>query len=512
MVDERARPTLAKALGLLAVALLLLLVVRSAWVCDDAYISFRTVHNFVEGHGLRWNVAERVQVFTHPLWLFLVSGLYALGADVYGASVGLSLLLTAAVGLLVAWGGPARGHWGAVAVVALASSKSFVDYSTSGLENPLLHLLLLLFLRELLTLPSAGKSDPRDLEGRLLRMTVLGSLLALTRPDAVLFVAPGMALAALRVGLRRALPRLALGLSPLLAWEAFSLVYYGDLVPNTARAKLQFQTSDWTRAHMGLRYLLVTCRLDPVAGPLIVGGLAFAAWTRDARVIAAGAGALAAIAYLLTIGGDFMIGRFLAAPLLVSVALVAGAPARAPRAALWPAAVTVAVVLLSLTSPSSPFRVGPAYMADGSDDPLGLADERGYYFPQTGLFGRDRPGRSVPPQRWDGSPPSVLVYGGGMVPFSRGPGVHYVDIYAVTEPLLARVPMELLGPYRPGHVVRAVPIGYLESLVTGQNLLVEPATAALWNDVRLATRGPLWTRARWRAIGRLLRGAGPERT
>ncbi len=491
-------------MGLLAGALLLLVVVRSAWVSDDAYISFRTVHNFIEGHGLRWNVAERVQVFTHPLWLFLVAALYALGADVYGASLGLSFALTAGVAVVLTRG----GWWGPAAVVVLAASKSFVDYSTSGLENPLLHLLLLLFLRELLLLPRSGQGSPGEGERRLLRMTLLGSLLALTRPDAVLYVAPGIALAMLRVGLRSALPRVALGLAPLLAWEAFSLVYYGDLVPNTARAKVGFTSGEWTRARMGLHYLLVSLRADPVLGPAILGGIAGAAWTRDVRFLAAAVGVLAAVAYLFVIGGDFMIGRFLAAPLLVSVVLLARAADRAAAGPRWAAVLVVAALVVSLTSASSPFRVGPDYESSAVADPGGLADERGYYFAVTGLFGRSRCRRSVPPVRWDGRPPRVLAYGGGMVPFSAGPGGHYVDIYAVTEPLLARVPLTLEGAYRPGHLPREIPVGYLESLESGQNLLVDPATAALWDDVRLVTRGPLWTRARWRAIRRLLLHGG----
>ena len=48
----------------------------TAWVVDDAYITFRTVDNFVNGHGLTWNVAERVQAYSHPLWMFLVSACY----------------------------------------------------------------------------------------------------------------------------------------------------------------------------------------------------------------------------------------------------------------------------------------------------------------------------------------------------------------------------------------------------------------------------------------------------
>ena len=36
----------------------------------------RTVDNFVNGYGLTWNVAERVQAYTHPLWMFLLFPIY----------------------------------------------------------------------------------------------------------------------------------------------------------------------------------------------------------------------------------------------------------------------------------------------------------------------------------------------------------------------------------------------------------------------------------------------------
>src|SRR6187402_2076752 len=62
-------------LGLVVFALFCLAcfyyVLRYAWVAEDAYITFRVVDNFTHGYGLRWNVAERVQVYTHPLWLLL---------------------------------------------------------------------------------------------------------------------------------------------------------------------------------------------------------------------------------------------------------------------------------------------------------------------------------------------------------------------------------------------------------------------------------------------------------
>jgi hypothetical protein len=45
-------------------------------VGDDAYFTFRTIDNFVHGYGLRWNIAERVQAYTHPLWLLLLTPFY----------------------------------------------------------------------------------------------------------------------------------------------------------------------------------------------------------------------------------------------------------------------------------------------------------------------------------------------------------------------------------------------------------------------------------------------------
>ena len=44
----------------------LAVLVRTAWISDDGLISLRTVMNVTHGHGLTFNVGERVQTFTHP--------------------------------------------------------------------------------------------------------------------------------------------------------------------------------------------------------------------------------------------------------------------------------------------------------------------------------------------------------------------------------------------------------------------------------------------------------------
>jgi arabinofuranosyltransferase len=57
---------IALALGVFSLAL-----VNTAWMSDDAYISFRVADNLLQGYGLRWNIDERVQTFTNPLWVLL---------------------------------------------------------------------------------------------------------------------------------------------------------------------------------------------------------------------------------------------------------------------------------------------------------------------------------------------------------------------------------------------------------------------------------------------------------
>ena len=55
----------------------------NSWIGDDAYITFRVIDNFVNGYGLRFNPDERVQAYTHPLWMLLLSAFYAVTSDLF---------------------------------------------------------------------------------------------------------------------------------------------------------------------------------------------------------------------------------------------------------------------------------------------------------------------------------------------------------------------------------------------------------------------------------------------
>src|SRR5690349_3393474 len=112
--------------------LFVLVVIRTAWIADDAFINFRTIENLLHGDGLRWNIAERVQTFTDPLWVLVLGAAAAVTHEFYYTSLLLSFAFTIAA-LLVYVRSTDDPYAAAAGLVLLTISKAFVDFSTSGL-------------------------------------------------------------------------------------------------------------------------------------------------------------------------------------------------------------------------------------------------------------------------------------------------------------------------------------------------------------------------------------------
>src|SRR5690554_3312469 len=56
----------------LVIPLFILVLLKSLWINDDAAITFRTILNTLNNFGLTFNISERVQAYTHPLWFMLL--------------------------------------------------------------------------------------------------------------------------------------------------------------------------------------------------------------------------------------------------------------------------------------------------------------------------------------------------------------------------------------------------------------------------------------------------------
>ena len=507
-----------------AIALYAVFVIRTSWVSDDAFITLRVADNAVHGFGPRWNVAERVQAFTHPLWFLVLTAAYAVTREPYVTTTVLCWLASFGTVVLLARSFARRDAWVAAGLlVALALSRAFVDYSTSGLENPLTHLLLAAFA---LTVLDPAAWDER----RVFRASLLAGLLTLNRMDALLFTAPALGLALVTVRTRRAVLAAAAGFAPFAAWEIFATVYYGSPWPNTALAKLSTGIPSGELLAQGGRYLADAFRNDPLTPLLALGGIAAVLPRRRPFELALATGVLLSLLYVTKVGGDFMAGRFLAAPALAGAVLLAWTALDLGRRARL--ATAAAVVALGAVGVAPTLYAGREYASRAMEllRPHGIADERRFYFASAGLFngasGWTRPtpsnrsvNKGVDLRR---TRTTLAVEGAiGYVGYFAGPTVHIVDYHALADPLLARLPMvasdpfyaaflkrvrpgEVAATWRVGHFMRALPAGYLASLVSGENRIADPAVRALWERVQRVTRGPLWSGARFRDIAALL--------
>lgn len=493
METAQAVPTVKpKWLAVGAVVVLLGLVLRTAWVTEDAYITLRSVDNWVHGYGLRWNTDERVQGYTHPLWMFALSALYFVTRESFFTAVMLGMLTTTAAALALVRISRTAGH-AAAAVTLLILSRSFIEFSTSGLENPLTHLLLAVFVWLY-----AVKEAPL----RLLALTA--AALALNRTDALLVTVPALthviwASYATR-GVKQTAIDLALGFSPLVAWEAFSLFYYGFLVPNTAYAKLNTGLPRNELARQGLTYLVNGLVWDPPV--LIVAGLgvATAVIQRRRRDVLLALGIVLYLLYIVWIGGDFMLGRFLTLPFFLAVCLVAisNLPLEEPARA--------AVVVLPFFMLFWHHNATERYAA-GDIGHSGIADERSFYRDHSGLamFSRTQ---SLPSHPWVAVGRETRarneqgrVYDNvGFFGFFAGPTIHITDQLALTEPLLARLPATFSASWRVGHYSRHLPPGYVETTKTGKCVMEDKSLCLYYDKLREVIAGPLWSWSRFKTI------------
>jgi len=496
---------------LLALAAFTLLFLRTAWVGDDAYITLRTVDNFVHGYGLTWNVAERVQSYTHPLWMFLLTLIYLPTRDAYFTA----LFASFAASFLTFWLVARRDAFAALGVLTLLLSKAFMDYSASGLENPLTHLLLVLFFIAFI-----------EKESSPLRLALIASLIALNRQDAILFVFPSLVYllwypsfdfgSTLRSGQRlfQNSINLLLGFIPLILWEAFSLFYYGFPFPNTYYAKLGAGIPKAELFAQGLTYFLDSLQRDPLTITVIAAGIIVALWRGQIRERLLALGSLIYLAYVVSIGGDFMSGRFLTSSLVLSVLLLIRLLRDlAPR---WKYVAIGAVVLLGIFA-TPPNFVTTFHQPRFTEQDLvtGINDERAFYYPISGLMNY-RPGKQIPfaSEGWvehgyalrESGKSVVDEKNVGFIGYFAGPAVHIVDRYALADPLLARLPAASVETWRIGHFERDVPAGYIQSLRTGVNQIQNPNLAKYYDALALITRGPLFSRARLVAIWKMNTG------
>ncbi|HEX4780243.1 MAG TPA: hypothetical protein VH301_05790, partial [Usitatibacter sp.] len=481
-------------------AALVTLAAARAWTCDDAFITFRVAEQILAGHGPVFNLGERVQVFTHPLWLFVLTLWRATGASFFPGAMALSIAVFAAgVGFLCA-AFRERPMALAIALTSMFFCRPIVDFASSGLETPATFLLFAASIWAIRT------SRPR------LALAFL-ALLPLNRLDLLPWALPYAWLAA-GTGWRPRLRAFAWLVLPTLAWMAFATVYYGSPLPNTAIAKLGAGRAD--RIDQGFAYVVASLASDSgsLALAFTAPAIALVQWRRRALadadlqlVGACGATCMIAIGYAAWAGGDFMLGRFVLTalwPLAVMLATALPSPAQPASQRLAAAAATLATLgaMLVVTGQSTTQLwidlQDPSYLrAVGF---VGATDERRVYIPMLGAFAPHRAvlKRETTPATKDVRVTAMLGGNGYQAPLAQP----FSDVYALADPFLARV--KPLPHGRPGHEFRPQPQGWTEWRDPSHRFGDERLDA-LASDLRAAHLSPdLWSVDRWRAIARLM--------
>ncbi len=470
----------------------LFVVIKDSWLSDDAYITFRTIDNFINGYGLRWNIGERVQTYTSPLWMFLLSGLYFFTREIFYTSIVFSVIVSLVTILLIAFKIAIPLEGALLAIGILISSKAFVDYSTSGLENPMIHLMLALFF-----LFWRGKISLK----RLFTLSLIAGISAFNRMDILILLIPPLFYAFLQLKEpKKGIYPVIIGFLPFILWECFSLFYYGFPFPNTAYAKLlNTGVSEVILKTHGFYYLINSFKIDPLTLLIILIGIISPFFKKDWYNLPISISVILYIIYIVKIGGDFMSGRFLTAPLFLAVCMIFSSWPFSFRK-VWTVS-SLCIILLGFISPYSPLCNGINYGKNPFCDNYGVADERSYYY-QGSSFIRSffNKGIEFPAHYWieDGKMArregaSVIVKDGiGYFGFFAGPKIHIVDPYALGDPLCARLPTDINALARIGHFPRKIPEGYIDTLTSGKNVICDKNLSTYYQKLSIIIQGKLF--------------------
>ena len=526
-----ARRLLQWALFTLPVVIILVQGLRYRCVVDDGFIYLRVVRNVVEGHGPVFNIGQRVEAYTGPLWVAILAI-----ADVASPfrlewiAVGVGIASTIG-GVVLAMLGAARLTRDASEPDALLAPAGMLVFAvlpatwyfaSSGLETGLIFLWLGACLWVL-----ARWSDGTSSRLHLGAAMVLG-LGWLVHPELVLYSVAFLLVVGVgewRRGRRHTVALLLAAVALPAVYQVFRMGYFGQLVANTAIAK-EGTRWRWHRGWLYLRDLTDTYWLwFPVLVLVLAALVPLVRWLarhhhrrRIAVVVAFVGGAVVNALYIVAAGGDYMHARLLLPPFFALCAPFAVVAVRR-RFVVAAALVPWLLASLFLLRPSRPalgggFVVPLARHVTLADSGLkrggpGLAWHTGpgVYIEKAFAYSKVQ-GRT----RADLAATTVGSLAIGASSYALPDSVDVLDLLGLADPLTAhlRVPIYTGLLPLPGHE-KQLPEAWIAA-----RLLADPGSAAPTNFpsrpffplVRPAT-GAAWQRQVRDARGAALRTAPP---
>ncbi len=438
-VPPHATPRSSAALRIALILAAILALGAHAWhyvpyVVDDAFISLRYARRLLDGHGLTWTDGERVEGYSNLSWVLgcALLGLTRLDLVICARVLG----LVCSAGTVVALGAPYRSTSAVIAACfGAAFAAPLAVWATAGLEQPL----LAACLSAAVALAVSVVQDGAWQRGRRLWLGASLGLLSITRPDGALLAAAILSAVAITGTPRRTavvvvLVAGALAASFVLAQIVFRIAYYGEIVPNTAFAKIAFGSA---RLQNGIQVL------SRAGWPLCpfwmtgIGGLWLAARDPERRSAAhiIGLPLFAWCLYVLLVAGDnFPVHRSLVPALVLCLFGAAeGMSAWERRGRLGRTLPAMACALLALS----------VWTQWSDEERLIAANSR-----PTRTFAGQVIGGGIAAS-FGTSKPLVAVDAAGMIPYYAGTPA--IDMLGLCDKHIARTKPPDFGRGLPGH-------------------------------------------------------------
>lgn len=472
-------------------AIAIFVFLKNAWVSEDAYILFRSIEQLFAGNGPVWNPHERVQVYTSPLWYFLLAVVRIFSSDPYLNVIIISLILWLLTNLILKR--IFNNNMMLLCSILLFScSNAFFDYTSSGLENILSYLVIATYVLnyiELFEYYNINNLKRIYIEKRVKIILFLFGLIVCVRHDLALILLPSTIYYILNntkiFSIWQWIFLSIISLSPFILFSFFSLIYYGFPFPNTAYAKLNTGIDKIEILKQGARYFYASFKYDAITLLVIAGTLIFSFFRPSKNFLKYFSyGILLNLFYVFYIGGDFMQGRFFSHAYIISVILLLKfAKLHSIKLEILS---LITIFLYLLLYPHTPFNSSLIYTTNYKIE-MGIADERGFYFNGLSLYRYinyilmpDKENKIFPYYSiaYDGykfgkSPEIITTQTNiGMFGYWSGTEKIIIDSLAVSDPLLARIPVT--GWWRVGHFLREIPEGYIQSIINKNEAIVDP--------------------------------------
>jgi len=227
---------------------------------DDAFISYRYVENFIEGHGLVFNYGERVEGYTNFLWIMILSLTTLIGLPIMMTSKILGLIFslgTIILSFLMARDMVDYKRWylALIPPLFLSLNGAFAMWTVTGMETAMFIFLALLVI-------AVEMKNPKLTPYFLVVAT-------LTRPEGGLLFGIILLyrLFIQKQKFKEVGKYFITYVGILIPYAVFKLLYFGDILPNPFYAKTGL-SEEYLKA--GLEYLWRFAKFYGIFGVIFI--------------------------------------------------------------------------------------------------------------------------------------------------------------------------------------------------------------------------------------------------